>query len=101
MNQGKICVSVCGKTASEVLDKISLAASDAEVIEIRFDCLNAEEIAPLIENLDSITTPLLITLRPTEQGGYRDLTTDDRREFWDLVSSRLKRKNIFVDHEFD
>ena len=100
MNQGKICVSVCGETASEVLDKISRATLDADVIEIRFDCLKPDEILPLIDKLDSFSKPLLITFRPREQGGFRDLTVEERRSFWTTISS-LKAKDFLVDHEFD
>ena len=101
MNQGKICVSVCGQTATEVLDKIDRAAADADILEIRFDCLDQGEISSLIEQLDTVEYAMLFTFRPSEQGGNRDLTLEDRRQFWDTISASLKSESFLVDHEFD
>src|SRR5678815_1807344 len=101
MNQGRICVSVCGQTTSDVLDKIRRASEDADVIEIRMDCVEPREIPQLIDQVSKIQQPLLITYRPREQGGYRDLTVEDRLQFWNLVSSKFRANNFLVDQEFD
>ena len=44
MNNGKICVSVCAETADEMIEQIKRAEDLADVIEIRFDCLENKEI---------------------------------------------------------
>ena len=43
MNNGKICVSVCAETADELIEQIKRAENLADVIEIRFDCLEPSE----------------------------------------------------------
>ena len=101
MNRGKICVSVCAKSASEVLHKLGRADADADLFEIRFDCLDPEDVSQLIEKLDSVSKPLLITFRPSQEGGCRDLSLDDRRGFWKAISSRFNGKDLLVDHELD
>ena len=101
MNQGKICVSVCGETADEVLTLIRAAEDVADVIEIRFDCLRPEEIQPLVEHLATVGKQLLITFRPIEQGGKRRLTVTERIEFWKFIQSRLKGMDFLIDYEFD
>src|SRR6478609_5466183 len=100
MNRGKICVSVCGKDAGEVLERMSRAGDDADVVEIRFDCVEPAQIDPLIQKLRSVSQPLLITFRPREQGGHRDLTDKERGEFWNAIST-FKAKDLLVDHELD
>jgi 3-dehydroquinate dehydratase / shikimate dehydrogenase len=102
MNQGKICVSVCGKTASDVLDKVGRASSDADIVELRFDCLAPKEIPTLFDNLAGFQKPLLITFRPREQGGHRNLTIEERRQFWTALPERVNGADIIgVDKEAD
>ena len=83
MNNGKICVSVCAKTADEMIAKIKQAEQFADVIEVRFDCLEPDQISDLrsqISNLGS-QTALLTTFRAPEQGGNGDASIDERRAF--------------------
>ena len=68
MNNGRICVSVCGETADETLAQIERAAGLADIVEIRFDCLDPSEIASVLDRLCVVNTPLLLTYRPAEQG---------------------------------
>ncbi|MEP7148008.1 MAG: shikimate dehydrogenase [Acidobacteriota bacterium] len=100
MNQGKICVSICGETTNEVLGRIERARQLADVIEIRFDCLHPEEIEPLIEKLATRTEQFLITFRPAGQGGTREITINERTEFWEKVASRLDDTPL-LDIEYD
>jgi len=87
MNDGKICVSVCAETADELIQNIKRAAEFADVIELRFDCL--EETAKL-ESFRSelnkfrrtFSGKLLATFRPREEGGKRPLSFAEREEFW-------------------
>ncbi len=75
MNNGKICVSVCAKTTEELIEKISCAKNLADVIELRFDCLEKIEPEKLWNKVKQIRQSfdgkLLATFRPIEQGGKR------------------------------
>lgn len=100
MNNGKICVSVCAETANELIEKIKLAEDSADVIEIRFDCLNESEIDFVLNNLPVIKS-MLATFRVKTQGGKRDLSLRDRLTFWQNFLTRNKNKNFYVDFEAD
>lgn len=69
MNNGKICVSVCAETANELIEKIKIAETLADVVEIRFDCLNESEFDLALKNIgkESWTKPFLATFRPKNQ----------------------------------
>jgi 3-dehydroquinate dehydratase / shikimate dehydrogenase len=128
MNNGKICVSVCAETVDEMLTKIKLAEPLADVVEVRFDCLDENELSilqarapgtlgPANKIIDSTDLPIISTFRPREQGGMRDLTFDDRETFWtsgfeteycdveeaefvDHSWSWIWRKRIYSYHDF-
>ena len=93
MNKGKICVSVCAETADELIEQIKRADDSADVIEIRFDCLSENEfkIADsketekvlrriLVEN--AVKSEIILTFRPKDQGGWREMTKEARYDFW-------------------
>jgi 3-dehydroquinate dehydratase/shikimate dehydrogenase len=101
MNEGKICVSICGETAHEVLGRIERVGHLADVIEIRFDCLRPEETGRLIGHLNILGKEIIATLRPLEQGGKRQLTMHERIEFWKSFLLRLDGMNCTIDREFD
>ncbi len=85
MNNGKICISVCAETADELIEQIKRADILADVIEIRFDCLNEDGFEQIVysptelQNYRGIT---LTTFRPSEEGGKKNLSYKDREEFW-------------------
>ena len=54
MNNGKICVSVCAETADEVIEQIKRAEDLADVIEIRFDCLDKSELNELLSRTNEL-----------------------------------------------
>ncbi|HEX8736428.1 MAG TPA: type I 3-dehydroquinate dehydratase [Pyrinomonadaceae bacterium] len=101
MNDGKICVSVCAKTADELIEQIKRAEEPADVIEIRFDCLETGEIQKAIDYLPETKKPLLFTFRPREQGGKRDLNLRERLKFWEAFLWNNRTKNFSVDFELD
>ena len=101
MNNGKICVSVFAETADEFIENIKQAAEFADVIELRFDCLQTNEIENVIENLPKMDKPYLATFRPKEQGGKRELSLDERLKFWESILWAKKDKIFWVDFEFD
>lgn len=84
MNSGKICVSVCAETADKMIAKIIQAEQFADVIEVRFDCLLPHEISACRSQISQLRlqTPLLATFRSDDQGGRRQITGDERLEFW-------------------
>ncbi len=93
MNKGKICISVCAETADKLIEQINRADKLADVIEIRFDCLNesefnildakkSEEILKKILVGNSVRNKIILTFRPKEQGGRRKLSIQERYNFW-------------------
>jgi 3-dehydroquinate dehydratase/shikimate dehydrogenase len=55
------------------------------LIELRLDCLEG-----IPENLPEIiqrsSRPLILTFRPAEQGGHRNLTREERKKFWSSIA---------------
>lgn len=87
MNNGKLCVSVCAETADEMSAKIKRAEEFADVIEVRFDCLDPKEIATII-NLTvhgGFKKPLVATYRGPSEGGFGSAKFEDRVEFWNKI----------------
>ena len=68
MNHGKTCISVCAKTADELIERIKRAEDLADVIEIRFDCLNTNELDTALQKVDEIrcSKSFLATFRPKD-----------------------------------
>lgn len=85
MNTGKICISICAKSAAELGKKIERAAELADLIEIRFDCLRDAEVLRALELVLTRaegSAPLLATFRSPEEGGLKQLSLEDRIRFW-------------------
>ncbi|MFN2412603.1 MAG: type I 3-dehydroquinate dehydratase, partial [Pyrinomonadaceae bacterium] len=101
MNTGKICISLCSETASDLCEKVRRAEADADVIEIRFDCLNAGELNEAIIRLPKTTKTYLFTLRPREQGGSRDLTRIERLKLWEKILRTHRDSFFLADNELD
>ena len=70
----RICVPVCVHRVSEMESAISRAAERGDIVELRLDYLDAnarEEVLPFLRGyLNSNHPPMLLTLRPAEQGGH-------------------------------
>ncbi len=77
----------------------------ADAIELRLDYLPAEALPHLLVELSSLITrvskPLIFTFRPREQGGKRDLSLQDRRDFWRALPPEIVRSIAFADFESD
>ena len=82
MNRNKICVPVC-ETKIDALRNVERA----EWIELRLDCLESTPES-LIEVLQDVSRPVILTFRPSEEGGYRQLTREERLRFWNDVAPR-------------
>lgn len=103
MNTGKICVSICAEASGTFIENIYRAAEIADIVEMRFDCLEKDELQntlSIVKNLE-ISKSLLATFRPKEQGGKRELTFTERVKFWESFFSNNNLKNLYVDFEFD
>jgi 3-dehydroquinate dehydratase/shikimate dehydrogenase len=100
-----ICVPITETEANAFLASIHEAERIADAIELRFDYLSAEALPQLIAGLSSrvarVSKPLILTFRPREQGGKRDLTLQDRRDFWRGLPPEIINSNGYADFEFD
>ena len=91
MSEGKVCVSVCAKTAVEMIAKIRSAEKHADVVEVRFDCLDSDELCIFRSQIStlSLEKPILATFRSPEQGGNGAVTRDERTAFWNAEAGKF------------
>jgi len=87
MSASKICVPVCEKELDALRDACERAVEWADLIELRLDCLERtpENLTELLQN---VSAPVILTLRPPEQGGHRQLSREERLKFWNNVAPR-------------
>lgn len=100
-----ISVPVCEQRASDLPGAIGRAAELADIIELRLDYLSGAELDRALSQLDALTSnstrPLIITLRPVEQGGMREIDSLNRIVFWLDCLGRIESQNLLYDVEFD
>jgi 3-dehydroquinate dehydratase/shikimate dehydrogenase len=81
----QICVPVCERTFAALKEKAEVAARSGDLVELRLDGLDADQLAIADKEIDkwlpSLRRPVIVTLRPAEQGGPRPLPTKFRHEF--------------------
>jgi 3-dehydroquinate dehydratase/shikimate dehydrogenase len=76
----RICVAVCEKNVA-ALESVAVHASEsADIVELRLDCL--VDLEGFERVLDRISRPVILTFRPSEQGGHRELDHEARASFW-------------------
>ena len=75
-SSAKICVPICESDLSA-----ARSVEYADVIELRLDCLESDP-DNLTEILANISGPVILTYRPSEQGGHRNLSREARLRFW-------------------
>ncbi|HEX6717200.1 MAG TPA: shikimate dehydrogenase, partial [Pyrinomonadaceae bacterium] len=90
----RVCVPVCEKHVDALRSVYERAAECADLIEVRLDCL---EDVP--RDLNNLPRPLILTFRPSEQGGHRNLTREERKTFWSSIAPRAE--TIWWDVERD
>ena len=85
----RVCVPVCEKDLAALRTGCELAIEWADLIELRLDCLKdlPEDLADV---LNDISRPVILTFRPTEQGGHRDLTRAERKDFWTSLAPQVE-----------
>lgn len=92
----RVCVPVCAKNFAEMEQACRRASEFADVIELRLDCV--EDFDFEIEALaNKISSPLILTFRPLEQGGYRVIGRPERQAFW----ARDLKPDLLCDIEAD
>jgi 3-dehydroquinate dehydratase/shikimate dehydrogenase len=77
----QVCVPVCEKNLDALESASARACEWADIVELRLDCLTtlAEDWQRV---LGRISRPVILTFRPAEQGGYRELDRQTRESFW-------------------
>lgn len=81
-NRVRICIPICEKTIDGLKNSAARAAREGNALEFRLDCLSEDELKRIDEVITKTELPTILTLRPAEQGGYRQLSYDARFEFW-------------------
>ncbi|HKY44856.1 MAG TPA: shikimate dehydrogenase [Pyrinomonadaceae bacterium] len=84
----RVCVPVCEKSLSAFNSACERATEWADLIELRLDCLEPQDLSAAVSELSSVSRPVILTFRPSEQGGYRDLTREERLAFWQTKAAR-------------
>jgi 3-dehydroquinate dehydratase/shikimate dehydrogenase len=82
----RICVPICEKSANGLSQALARAGRLADFIELRLDCLDDKELIKALRDLPALvnesTRPLILTLRPTAEGGHSQTSEFDRLAFW-------------------
>ncbi len=102
MNNAKICVSVFSADAEGLIGLLRRAESVADVVELRFDGLDPENVRIAFEQLAS-EKQILLTMRPKEQGGHSTKDLTSRIGFWMeyALHRNIDHGSIWIDHEHD
>lgn len=98
-----ICIPITETTPAGFLNAIAEAAPTADVIELRLDYLDSDGRMAVLKTLPELANgkSLLLTFRPREQGGQRDLSLPDRQNFWRNLSPEIANAIRFADFESD
>jgi len=98
-----ICAPIIETKPEAFLTAIEAAAQSADVIELRMDYLDEENRAVVLSQLPEVGEgkKLLLTFRPREQGGQRDLSLEARQSFWRGLPPEVTAAIRFADFEFD
>jgi 3-dehydroquinate dehydratase/shikimate dehydrogenase len=82
----RICVPVCERRAIDLRQAVARASEVADIIELRLDYLQGDELFKALRSLPSLISasarPIIVTLRPIEQGGQREMDNLTRIIFW-------------------
>ncbi|MBC7933703.1 MAG: shikimate dehydrogenase [Rubrivivax sp.] len=105
----RVCVPVCVRHAGELQASSARAAEVGDIVELRLDCLDEDQLAPALLQLAGLLTEtsckFIVTFRPAEQGGRRALDMRQRASFWRTCLDRLHetatRSAVIADIELD
>lgn len=100
-----VCVPVTESRSEEFIAAIRVAEGEAEWIELRLDYLEPEELPLLLDwlavNSSNVKGNIVLTFRPREQGGRRDVTLTERQKFWQGLDPLIKTRANLIDLEWD
>ncbi|HNH83931.1 MAG TPA: shikimate dehydrogenase [Acidobacteriota bacterium] len=98
----RICTPILSPTLAKARQAIAQAQVHADWIELRLDFLedlDRDQPRLTVETLlAECSKPVIITFRPTEQGGHREISLDERLAFWHQV---LTLPDVHFDLEAD
>src|SRR5262249_60623530 len=81
-----ICAPITETKPHTFLAKIHEAERIADAVELRGDYLTDGELTFVIKSLfvpsQKVQKPLILTYRPREQDGQKEITFNDRLRFW-------------------
>lgn len=89
----RICVSIGREQIADAVAVAESVASQADVLEIRLDCLAAPALSPFIDVID---TPLLFTNRPQWEGGQFKGEEEQR---FSILLEAVSKNCAYVDLE--
>src|SRR2546428_1994591 len=102
-NEVKICVPVCVSRASGIAAAMKRAAEVGELIELRLDYLQQNELDSALgllpEYLNRTDDSIILTLRSSDQGGQASIDNEARRSFWRSFGNLPS--DCFADLELD
>ena len=82
----RVCVPVCESRAIDLRQAVARVSEVADIIELRLDYLQGDELFKALRGLPALisasTRPIIVTLRPIEQGGQREMDNLTRIIFW-------------------
>src|SRR5262245_64852496 len=84
-NPVRICVPLCERSLEDLEVSASKATSEGDAVEFRLDCLaqsELDQIDKLLRFASRTDLLTILTLRPSEEGGKRELDYGARDEFW-------------------
>ncbi|MDQ3010040.1 MAG: shikimate dehydrogenase [Acidobacteriota bacterium] len=98
-----ICAPITESDPEAYLAAITKAAQSVDVIELRMDYLDHDGCQAVLKALPELADGkrLLLTFRPRQQGGKRDLSLQDRQNFWHDLPPEVVNAITFADFEFD
>jgi len=102
MPDNGICTSIACDSLSSIQSAIDLHERQSEFVEIRLDALSDIPDIGEISSLKS-TSKLILTLRPSSQGGLRGLDEGERLAFWNSIAVNLAAldETLLFDIEHD
>ena len=95
----RVCVPVCEKNFSAFESACERAVDLADIVELRLDCLEPQDVSKAVSHVSNFPRPIILTFRPAEEGGYRELSREERRLFWTTLA--LRADDVWWDLESD
>ena len=95
----RVCVPVCEKNFSAFESACERAVELADIVELRLDCIDPHDLSRAVSHVTNFPRPIILTFRPAEEGGYRELSREERRQFW--TTQALRGEDVWWDVETD